>query len=168
MHNFQSYPIEMLEFNPFTKIGQEWALLTAGTKENANSMTISWGGMGVLWGKNVVFVFVRESRYTKELIDQGSFFSISFLGSDYKDALNYCGTHSGRNIQKIETCGLTYNRKHSIPYIDEGNLIFLCEKLSATKIENSSFINPDIEEKWYSDHDMHTMYVGEIVEVIAR
>ena len=48
MHKFQPYPIEMLEFNPFTKIGHEWALVTAGTKEKANSMTISWGGMGVL------------------------------------------------------------------------------------------------------------------------
>ena len=168
MHKFQPYPIEMLEFNPFTKIGQEWALVTAGTKEKANSMTISWGGMGVLWGKNVVYIFIRDSRYTKEFLDQRSFFSLTFFDESYRDALNYCGSHSGRNINKTENAGLTYSSKHSIPYIDEGNLVFLCEKLSATKIDKDSFLNPDKEKKWYKDHDMHTMYVAEIIEVMAR
>ena len=71
MHTFQPIPVDMLDMNPFTKIGKEWALLTAGNKQESNTMTISWGGVGVLWGKNVVYVFVRDSRYTKELIDAG-------------------------------------------------------------------------------------------------
>ena len=66
MHTFQPIPVDMLDMNPFTKIGKEWALLTAGNKQESNTMTISWGGVGVLWGKNVVYVFVRDSRYTKE------------------------------------------------------------------------------------------------------
>lgn len=73
MHTFQPLPVELLEFNPFTKFGNEWALVTAGTKANANPMTISWGGVGVLWGKNVAFIFIRDSRYTKELLDEGDF-----------------------------------------------------------------------------------------------
>ena len=72
MHTFQPIPVDMLDMNPFTKIGKEWALLTAGNKQESNTMTISWGGVGVLWGKNVVYVFVRDSRYTKELIDAGN------------------------------------------------------------------------------------------------
>ena len=64
-------------------------------------MTISWGGVGVLWGKNVVYVFVRDSRYTKELIDVGDFFSLTFVSDQYRDALNYCGSPSGRNEDKI-------------------------------------------------------------------
>ena len=90
MHTFQPMTADMMEFDPFTKIGKEWALLTAGSKDKANTMTISWGGVGILWGKNVAFVFVRDSRYTKELIDKNEFFSLSFLSEKYRAALNYC------------------------------------------------------------------------------
>ena len=71
MHTFQPYPIDKMEFNPFTKIGKEWALVSAGDKTRCNTMTVSWGGVGVLWGKNVVFIFIRDSRYTKEFLDNG-------------------------------------------------------------------------------------------------
>ena len=77
MHTFQPYPIDLIEMNPFTKIGKEWALVTAGDKGKANTMTVSWGGVGVLWGKNVVYIFIRDSRYTKEFIDSHEFFSLN-------------------------------------------------------------------------------------------
>ncbi len=167
MHAFQPFPIEELEFNPFEKIGKEWALVSAGSKQKANTMTVSWGGVGVLWGKNVVFIFIRDSRYTKEFIDSGDFFSVSFMSESYKKALNYCGSHSGKNKDKMAGAGLTWNYKHSIPFIDEGSFILLCQKMSATKITETSFLSPDIK-KWYTDGDLHTMYVGEIIEVLAR
>lgn len=167
MHTFQPYPIEELEFNPFEKIGKDWGLVSAGSKQKANAMTVSWGGLGVLWGKNVVFIFIRDSRYTKEFIDAGDFFSVSFMDKNYRDALNYCGSHSGRDEDKVANAGLTWAYKHSIPYIDEGNFILLCQKLAAMKITDDSFISPEIK-KWYADGDMHTMYVGEILEIMAR
>ena len=168
MHVFQEYPIELLDCNPFTKLGKEWALVTAGSKDNANAMTISWGGMGVLWGKNVVYVFIRDSRFTKELIDKDEFFSLTFLDEKYRNALNYCGSHSGRNENKIANAGLSVGSKLGIPYVDEGNLVLLCHKLSATRITEDSFISNEIKDKWYADGDMHTMYVAEILEVLAR
>ena len=168
MHKFQPYPIELLEMNPFTKIGKEWALITAGTKKKANTMTVSWGGMGVLWGKNVAFIFIRDSRYTKEFIDEGDFFSISFLGEEHRRTLSYCGAVSGRVENKFENAGLNVATKHSIPYVDEANLVILCQKMSATRITEDSFLSPEIKEKWYQDGDMHTMYVAEILEVMAR
>lgn len=167
MHVFQPFPIEKLEFNPFEKIGKEWALVSAGSRQKANTMTVSWGGVGVLWGKNVAFIFVRDSRYTKELIDAGDLFSISFLGEEYRAAMQYCGSHSGRDEDKMENAGLTWNYKHSIPFIDEGNFILLCQKLSATRITEDSFLSPAVRE-WYADGDMHTMYVAEIIDVLAR
>ena len=145
MHTFQPIPVDMLDMNPFTKIGKEWALLTAGNKQESNTMTISWGGVGVLWGKNVVYVFVRDSRYTKELIDAGDFFSLTFANA-----------------------GLTVDYRHGIPYIDEGNLVLVCEKMSATRITDDSFLDSEIADKWYKDGDMHTMYVGQIIDVLAR
>lgn len=168
MHTFQPMPIDLIDMNPFTKFGKEWALITAGTKNDANAMTISWGGVGVLWGKNVVFIFVRDSRYTKELLDKSDFFSLTFFSETYRDALNYCGNHSGRDGNKLENAGLTLATRHSIPYIDEGNFVLLCSKMSATRITEDSFIASDIKDKWYPDGDMHTMYVAEIIDVMAR
>ena len=168
MHTFQPYPIELLEMNPFTKIGKEWALVTAGTKSNANTMTVSWGGVGVLWGKNVAYIFIRESRHTKQLIDSGEFFSLSFFDKAYKDALSYCGSHSGKDVNKFEEAGLTVASRLSIPYPDEANLVILCKKMAAVPITEDTFLDKSIMEKWYSDKDMHTMYVGEILDVMAR
>lgn len=168
MHTFQPIPVNELEFNPFKSFGTDLALASAGSKQHANTMTIGWGGVGVLWGKNVAFLFVRDSRFTKGLIDMGEFFSISFMSGAYKDALNYCGSHSGRDGgDKAAAAGLTWNYVHGIPFIDESQLVLLCQKLSATRITDDSFLSPDIA-KWYTDGDMHTMYVGEIIELLVR
>ena len=66
---FREVPIESIEFNPFAKIGKQWMLVTAGDQEKFNTMTASWGGAGVMWGKNAVTVYIRPQRYTKEFID---------------------------------------------------------------------------------------------------
>ena len=119
MHQFQPFPIETLEFNPFTKISHDWFLLSSGDKRKANTMTASWGGLGVLWGKNVAFVFVRDSRYTKEFIDSNDFFTVSFMEEAQHDTLNYLGSTSGREEDKIVKAGLTLDYFRGIPYIDE-------------------------------------------------
>ena len=168
MHTFQTYPIEMLELNPFTKLGKDWALVSAGSKTKCNTMTVSWGGMGVLWGKNVAFIFIRDSRYTKEFIDQGEFFSVSFFDESYRSALKYCGAQSGRNEDKWEAAKLTPAFRHNIPYPDEANLVMLCRKMAAVPIDEDTFTDSEFKSKWYSDNDMHTMYVGEIIDVMAR
>jgi flavin reductase (DIM6/NTAB) family NADH-FMN oxidoreductase RutF len=116
----------------------------------------------------VVFIFIRESRYTKDFIDNGEFFSLSFLSEKYRDALKYCGAHSGRGEDKWSKAGLTPATRHGIPYPDEANLVFLCRKMAAVPIEEASFTDKAIMHQWYGDHDMHTMYVGEIIEVAAR
>lgn len=168
MHTFQPYPMDLIEMNPFIKIGTEWALITAGDRQQANTMTVSWGGVGVLWGKNIAFIFIRDSRYTKELIDSHEFFSMSFFNSSFRPALNICGTITGRDRDKFKEAGLTPAFRHSIPYPDEANFVLLCRKMAAVPITEDTFLDPAIMEKWYSDRDMHTMYVGEIIEAIAR
>ena len=169
MHTFQPIPVDMLDMNPFTKIGKEWALISAGDKNKCNTMTVSWGGVGVLWGKNVVYIFIRDSRYTKEFIDNGEFFSMSFFNEKYRDALSYCGKESGRNVDdKFKGAGLTPAFRHNIPSPDEANLVLLCRKMAAVPITEDTFVDPQIMPKWYSDNDMHVMYVGEIIEAVAR
>ncbi len=168
MHKFQPYPVDLLQMNPFTKIGKEWALITAGDKKKYNTMTVSWGGLGVLWGKNVVYIFIRDSRYTKEFLDKGELFSMSFLNEEYRESLNYCGSHSGRDGDKFHAAALTPAFCHSIPYPDEANLVLLCQKMAAVPITEDTFTDAQIMQKWYSDKDMHTMYIGEILDVLAR
>lgn len=167
-HSFQDVSVELLEFNPWTKIGKDWMLITAGDKDKANTMTASWGGVGVLWGKNVVYIFVRETRYTKEFIDNNDSFSLTFFDNQPKAALKYLGAVSGRDEDKIKNARMTVDYYEDVPYIDEGNVVFICKKLSETKIEKEQFIDSDINEKWYKDGNYHTMYVGEITKILAR
>ena len=160
--------IEEMKFNPFTKIGKEWALVSSGNAEKSNTMTVSWGGVGVLWGKNVVYIFIRESRYTKEFIDSCDTFSLAFLDEKYRDALKYCGANSGRGVDdKWTAAGLTAALKDGVVYPAEAKEVFICRKMAAIPMPADTFIDPEIEGKWYGDHDMHTMYVGEILEVIG-
>lgn len=168
MHVFQPLPIDVLEVNPFTKLSKEWALISAGGKTKYNTMTASWGGLGVIWNKNVVYIFVRESRYTKEFLDNGDLFSVAFLDEEYRESLNYCGSHSGRNGDKFAEADLTPNFRHSIPYPDEANCVILCKKMAAIPIGEDTFADSSIKKKFYADGDYHTMYVGEIIEIMAR
>lgn len=169
MHTFQPYPIEMVELNPFTKISKDWALVSAGNKLKTNTMTVSWGGLGEIWGKDAVFIFIRESRYTKTLIDDGDFFTVSFLSEDYREALNICGSKSGKDCDdKFAEAGLTVAFRHGIPYPDEANFVVLCRKMAAVPITEDTFLDKDIKERFYKNGDLHTMYVGEVIEVMAR
>lgn len=168
MHIFQPYPIDLIEFDPFTKIGNEWMAITASNGDKVNTMTASWGTVGVLWGKNVACIFVRDSRYTKEFLDQSDTFSLTFFSKDYKRALKYFGAVSGRDEDKITNAKMHIDYCDGTPYIDEGTLVFVCRKMSATKIDPSQFIDASIDEQWYKDKDYHTMYIGEVQQILAR
>lgn len=168
MNSLKETSIDSLSFNPFTKIGKEWMLISAGDKTKANTMTASWGGLGVMWGKNVVFVVVRQTRYTKEFIDKNDTFSLTFLKEEYRAALNHLGTVSGRDEDKVAKTGLHFAYEDQTPYLAEGSLVLACRKMSATPITPDSFLDDTIEEKWYKDGNLHTLYVGEITKVLAE
>ena len=117
MHTFTHQPIEALTFNPFTSLSKDWALVSAGTPEKSNTMTVSWGMLGELWGKDVVTVFVRPQRYTYEFMEKYDNFTLSFFGSEYRRALSFCGSKSGRDFDKAEECGLTaFETGESVAY----------------------------------------------------
>ena len=130
MHAFQKVDFDQFEVNPFDKIGKDWMLVTAGNEEKANTMTASWGGMGVMWGKNVVFVFIRDSRFTKEFIDREGRFSLSFPSEEYRKDMKFLGTVSGRDEDKIKEAGVHVAYHDGVPYIDEGKEILLCRVMN--------------------------------------
>ena len=168
MHVFQPYPFDVIELNPFEKFGTDWAVLTTEANDRTNAMTISWGGVGVLWNKNVATVYVRESRFSKELMDAGEYFSITFFEKQYRRILQYLGAASGRQEDKFKGSGLTVNRLKDVPFVDEGNFAILCKKLSGTVINAEDIFDEDLRKTHYPDGDLHTMYVGEIIELLAR
>lgn len=166
MNNLKSYPIEQLAFNPFQMIGSRWMAVTTEKDHHTNAMTASWGGVGVIWGKNTATIYVRDSRFTKEYLDATDTFSLAFFDEDFKQDLSYLGKVSGRKEDKLAKLGYHIGHIDNTPYIEEASLVLICRKLSATRITADQFIDPNIEEKWYADHDMHTMYIAEITEVL--
>ena len=160
-------PLELSE-NPFQLIGKDWALITTEAEGKANTMTASWGGVGVLWNKNVVFAFVRHSRYTYSLLEKSDTFSLTFYPEEKRSMLAYCGKISGRDEDKIAKSGLTLLHEDGIPYFEEAKLAILCKKLYYQDIEPKGFIDEAILPASYGDQDFHRMYVGEIKAILTK
>lgn len=163
--------IESKDFkgNPFEMIGKDWMLVTAEKEGKVNAMTASWGGMGVMWNRNVVYIFVRHSRYTKEFIDSSDTFSLSFYDTEkYRKELSYFGTVSGRDEDKVQKTGFTVQHENEVPYFDEANTVLICKKLSRHPISADGFIGESIDSQYYADKDYHEMYIGEITQILKR
>lgn len=160
---------EEISGNPFVRIGKQWMLVTAEKEGKINTMTASWGGMGVLWRKNVVFVFLRPQRYTKEFVDAGDRFTLSFYGEEYRKDLTYLGRVSGRDEDKIAKVGFTPCDFDGAPAFEQAELVLTCKKLYAQEIDPSKFFNNnDCDETCYPEKDYHTLYVAEIESVFEK
>lgn len=148
-------------------IADDWALLTAKDNDSCNPMTVSWGGIGEIWGKDTATVYVRESRYTKELMDKEDYFSLCFFDEKDKDILKFCGANSGRDVDKVQETGLTPVYDEAAPYFKEAKLVLICKKSACQFLDEKSFIDPEIKSKWYSDNNMHYIYFGAIEKVLV-
>ncbi|MDT8309371.1 MAG: flavin reductase family protein [Bacteroidales bacterium] len=152
-----------LKDNMIKLIGTDWMLITAGTADNLNTMTAAWGGLGFLWNKPVAIIYIRTQRYTIEFVERASHFSLSFLSEYYRDILTYCGTTSGREVDKIKESGLQPAFTDSgTPYFNEARLVMECKKLYADLIREENFIDQKML-KHYTKKDYHKFYIGEII-----
>ncbi len=158
---------EELQKNPYQMIGKEWLLVTAEKDGKVNTMTASWGGVGIMWNKPVAYVFLRPQRYTKEFVDQGETFSLSVLGEGYRETLRYFGSVSGREEDKITKSGLKVAHDGATPYFEEANTVMVCRKLYAQSYDPACFIDESLDEKNYPNKDYHVMYIAEIEKVLA-
>ena len=159
---FTKINIAEQSFNPFDLIGKQWMLISAGTEKKWNTMTASWGGVGVIWGKPSATCYIRKSRYTKEFVDNSEYFTLSFLQEGHRDALNLLGSKSGRDMDKMNDNGLTPIFLDGQPTFEEAQLVLICRKRGVSDIAPSD-MSDEVCEKWYGDKDYHTMYIGEIV-----
>lgn len=161
--------IKSLEnLNPFSKIADDWFLVTAGNESGYNTMTASWGSLGTMWGKSAAVTVIRPQRYTKEFIDKNEYFTISFLKEGNKDKLSFCGSKSGRDYDKAKETGLKPVFIDGTTTFEQAELILVCRKVFAQDINPDSFLDKTIIDKWYPDKDFHTAYVGEIVKAYCN
>lgn len=157
------------EFNNIYSLFKDnYAILTAGGK-SFNSMTVSWGEIGVLWGKDVATVFVRPQRYTKEFIDKYDNFTLSFLPLEYKEKVNYFGKTSGKDVDKFEKTNLhpIYDVDFDATYIGEAMYVLKMKKIYVDKIKPEGFIDSELMKN-YPNSDYHFVYIGEIKQFLVN
>ena len=161
MENFREISATDTE-NAIKLIGTDWMLITASDGKTVNTMTASWGCLGVLWNKNVCIAFIRPQRYTYGFVENSSHLSFSFFGDEYKDALRFCGSKSGRDVDKFTHTGLSVSFDNNIPIIDQARLVLECKKLYADDIKEENFIVSELLGN-YEKKDFHRFYIYDLI-----
>lgn len=149
----------------FAELINRGALLTATSKGGKfNTMTVSWGGYGTLWGKRVCLVFVRPERYTYEFCEDGDILTLSFFDKDRADTLRLCGTKSGRCVDKIALCDLKFSvdTQGAVTY-DDAVATLKLKKLYAQDMQKECFTDTS-PLKFYENGSLHRIYICEIIE----
>ncbi len=171
--SFKEIKLEDIDLDFYSLFDKRWPLLTSGDKNKNNSMTISWGSIGSLWGhkggKGTVTVYVRDSRYTKELMENNDYFTLSILPESYKEKeLSYIGSHTGRNEDKVSKCHLHKVYTDNTTYIEEAEYVLICKKLYKGHFKEEDFIDKSLIEEFYPTRDLHTVYIGDIIKVLKK
>ena len=148
-----------LEADVFRKFDMQWALVTAGTPEHYNTMTISWGGLGTLWRRPVATVYVKKNRYTFEFMEQNDYFTVSFYPEEQRRALSLLGSTSGRDGDKVAAAGLTPE------FLPQGITFRQAETTLVFALDQ---IPQDVQDLFYRDEPVHRMYIGEVVDIIGN
>lgn len=172
--DFARADIRKLGDNPWKLMDEDWALISAGDpgrladRRAWNAMTASWGGFGVLWNKDMAFIFVRPVRHTYAFLERDARFSLSFFDEAYREALEICGSRSGRDGDKIAAAGLRPLGMEG-PFIgyEEARLVLCCRSVYSADIDPGRFKEASIQAN-YPDGDYHRMYIGEIESAWKR
>lgn len=153
----------------FAENGFQWfhdaELLAVGDREKSNAMTIGWGGIGTLWGRTALTVYVAEKRYTKEFMDRSEYFTVMAFDVAHSNVLNYMGRQSGRDGDKAKALGLhTAYTENGTPYYTEAEMVIECRIMYAAPFDPQYF-KSDAPKNMYRNFPagVHTMYIGEVV-----
>lgn len=164
----QAVDVKTLRPEIFRVLGAQSALLAAGDRDKCNTMTIGWGQMGEVWSRPVCTVYVRPERYTYQFMESKDYFSVCVLPAGAKKTAAVCGSKSGREVNKIEACGLTlaYGAGDT-PYFEEAELVLVCRKLYAQDLDAAcvSGAGREVVLPFYGEKGgWHRVYMGEVVE----
>lgn len=166
--SFKEIKIEDVKINPFTAIGDDWTLITAGNEEKFNTMTASWGNLGVTWGKPTIITYIRPQRYTRKFLNENEIYTVSIFPNKYKGDLEYLGSVSGKDENKVAKTKLTPYFTDGTASFQEANMIFVCKKLYVGKIEEVNFLDKEIIDTSYPEKDYHYVYISEIIKVLIK
>lgn len=166
MNNFKEISVSEIG-NAFDLIGKDWMLISAADGDRVNTMTASWGSMGVLWNKDVCTVYIRPQRYTYEFVEKSDMLTLSFFNEKYRDALSLCGRVSGRDCDKMKMAGLTSAFVDKAPVICEADMVLICRKLYSDDLRAERFVSQEPLVN-YKNGDFHRFYVCEIQKVLKR
>jgi len=163
-NNFIKTDPKKLNKNIFSMMDDDWMLITAGNKESFNTMTASWGTVGILWNKPVAICFIRPQRHTFSFMEKSDFYTLCFFTEKERHILEYCGNLSGRDTDKIRDTGLIpiFTENGAI-YYEQARLVLECRKLYSARLEEDNFIVKKIISANYPKKDFHKFYIGEII-----
>lgn len=152
------------------RISKQWMLLSAGQEGALGTMTASWGAGGFLWNRPMLTIYVRPERHTYGFIEREDVFTASFFSEEYRKQLTFCGRHSGRDVDKVSTCGFTVETSPlGGVYFSQADLVLVCQKRyrMPMPIEEMRGIDP---AGFYGKErgNPHVMYIGEIMEVFKK
>lgn len=148
------------------RLSRGGVLLTTKAGEKINAMTIGWGSISQYWGKDVMIVPVRHSRYTHELLESSDNFTVSVPKfNEMAKEIGYCGSNSGRDVDKFEKCGFRAVLSKSVdtPIVGQAHLHYECKIIARVEL-NAENIDKELTANWYATNDFHTLYFGEIIE----
>lgn len=145
----------------------KWALVTAGTKEDFNTMTIGWGGIGSLWSKPTISVYIKPCRYTYKYMNDSDYFTVSFYDEKYRDDLRILGTKSKRDIDKLALTKLHPDFLENGITFKEAKCTLVCKKIYWQDLDINN-MPKEVIDKYYLKEEPHRMFVGEVVKVIGE
>ena len=166
--SFSVVDIKNLEFSPVKAIGDDWGILTGVSDEGFNSMTVSWGSIGVMWNRPCVFAFVRPQRHTYKFMEGGEFFSLAIMNKDIHDRMTVFGRASGRDVDKYAVSGFTAAEHEGVYFPEEADMVFICRKISAGDVKPEWFVDDKIDSANYPNRDYHRMFIGEIITTLKK
>ena len=159
--------INEFNYNIFNKFGKDWALIVVKDNTEDNAMTISWGQLGILWSRPTVSVYVRNTRHTKNMLNNVDTFSVCFFNEKYRKELNICGTKSRKEVDKITECKFTRSYEDNTLYIKEANIVLILKKIYQVDLPIIETTNSTIK-KHYNEGEYHTQYIGEVVKILIN
>jgi flavin reductase (DIM6/NTAB) family NADH-FMN oxidoreductase RutF len=165
---FKEISVNKIEENPFHLIGKQWMLITSGNAESFNTMTAAWGGFGYLWNLPVTTIFIRPQRHTFDYTEKNEFYTLCFFEKKHKNILTYCGTHSGKDHDKIKDTGLIVRETDlGNIYYEQARLVLECKKIYFDDIRPEHFVDRLIQRN-YPKKDYHRMYIGKVIKCLEN
>ncbi len=154
--------------NIIKMLTDDWMLVTAGNTDKFNMMTANWGGLGSMFGKPVAFCFIDPTRHTFELMENNDTYTLTFYSEAHREALNFCGSKSGKSVDKVAETGLTpITTGTGSKAFSEAWLVIECKKMISQTITPEAISDPEVKKAW-SGKQLRKMFVGEIINVWVK